>query len=118
MASAHEHAVEAIEEAKAEHTIEATPVEEAPAAIESLYSPEVQQAEEPVLSYAGESAPAGEEAPIAAPSSTAPSTVQPEMNEDVAKVLAKMNPDVLQAVTREILKPVVEALVKDEFNRK
>jgi hypothetical protein len=36
----------------------------------------------------------------------------------VAKVLAKMNPDVLQAVTREILKPVVEALVKDELNKK
>jgi len=29
-----------------------------------------------------------------------------------------MNPEVLQAVTREILKPVVEALVKDELHRK
>ncbi len=40
------------------------------------------------------------------------------MDDLVAKVLAKMSPDVLQAVTREILKPVVEAMVKEELKSK
>jgi CheY-like chemotaxis protein len=40
------------------------------------------------------------------------------MDDLVAKVLAKLSPDVLQAVTREILKPVVEAMVKEEMNSK
>ena len=43
---------------------------------------------------------------------------EPKMEDLVAKVLAKMNPEMLQAVTREILKPVVEAMVKDELNAK
>lgn len=42
----------------------------------------------------------------------------PSMDDLVAKVLANMNPEVLQAVTREILKPVVEALVKEELKSK
>ena len=42
----------------------------------------------------------------------------PNMDDLVAKVLAKMNPDMLQAVTREILKPVVEAMVKEELKSK
>ncbi len=42
----------------------------------------------------------------------------PSMDELVAKVLAKMSPEVLQAVTREILKPVVEAIVKEEMKSK
>jgi hypothetical protein len=29
-----------------------------------------------------------------------------------------MNPEVLQAVTREILKPLVEAMIKDEMQKK
>ena len=40
------------------------------------------------------------------------------MDEVVAKILAKLNPEVLQAVTREILKPVVEAMVKEELQKK
>src|SRR5229473_1057775 len=40
------------------------------------------------------------------------------MDELVAKVLARMSPEVLQAVTREILKPVVEAMVKEEMQSK
>ncbi len=40
------------------------------------------------------------------------------MDDLVAKVLAKMSPEVLQAVTREILKPVVEAMVKEELKAK
>ena len=52
------------------------------------------------------------ETPAAVP---APS---PSMDELVARVLAKMSPDVLQAVTREILKPVIEAMVKEEMKSK
>lgn len=40
------------------------------------------------------------------------------MDDVVARVLAKMSPEVLQAVTREILKPVVEAMVKEELKSK
>ena len=40
------------------------------------------------------------------------------MDDVVAKVLARMSPEVLQAVTREILKPVVEAMVKEEMKLK
>src|SRR5260370_15997283 len=45
------------------------------------------------------------------------SAAGPNMDEIVAKVLAKMNPEVFQAVTREILKPLFEAIVKDELTK-
>jgi CheY-like chemotaxis protein len=35
----------------------------------------------------------------------------------VARVFARMSPDVLQDVTREILKPVIEAIVRDELKK-
>jgi CheY-like chemotaxis protein len=54
----------------------------------------------------------------AAETSAAPSTPEPNLDELVAKVLAKMSPDVLQAVTRDILKSVVEGIVRDELNSK
>jgi len=47
--------------------------------------------------------------------SSAPET---DMEAMVAKILSKLNPDVLQALTREILKPVIESIVKDELNAK
>ena len=50
-------------------------------------------------------------APVAVPEAK-----QPDMDALVARVLEKMSPDMLQKVTREILKPVIEALVKDELN--
>jgi CheY-like chemotaxis protein len=118
MATAHEHVVEAIEEAKAEQETEPAPVEEAPAVVENLYSPEIPEAQEPLPSYAGEPEPAPVEASVASSAAGEVSLVEANMDELVAKILAKMNPDVLQAVTREILKPVVEALVKDELNKK
>jgi len=118
MATAHEHVVEAIEEAKAEQTMDAAPVEEAPAEVESLYTPEVPAAEESLLSFAAEPEPAIADVPAVAPLAATPSSAEANMDELVAKVLAKMNPEVLQAVTREILKPVVEALVKDELSKK
>jgi CheY-like chemotaxis protein len=45
-------------------------------------------------------------------------TAQSSMDDLVAKVLANLSPDVLQAVTREILKPVVAAMVKEEMKSK
>jgi CheY-like chemotaxis protein len=46
------------------------------------------------------------------------SAAETDMEAMVAKILAKLNPDVLQALTREILKPVIETIVKDELNAK
>jgi CheY-like chemotaxis protein len=57
-------------------------------------------------------------APAVQASTAATSAREPNMDELVAKVLAKMNPDVLQAVTRDILKSVVEGIVRDELNSK
>jgi CheY-like chemotaxis protein len=117
MATAHEQVAQAIEEAKAQQVSESAPVEQAAAQIESLYSPEPHEearaAEEPVAAASELQPPAAE-----APSPLAASPSEPDMDELVAKVLAKMSPEVLQAVTREILKPVVEALVKDELGKK
>jgi hypothetical protein len=41
-----------------------------------------------------------------------------EMDAVVANVLSKLSPEVLQAVTREILKPVIAAMVQDELKLK
>jgi CheY-like chemotaxis protein len=122
MATAHEHVVEAIEEAKAEQEVDGAPVDDPPvleaAAIESLYSPEAPQTEASLPSFPAEPETAASEVPAATSRASEALSVEASMDEIVAKVLAKMNPDVLQAVTREILKPVVEALVKDELNKK
>jgi hypothetical protein len=89
-------AVEAIREEAAHVAEDAThPTEQYNADGTSFYAPE-----------------ALVEAPAAA---AAPA---PSMDDLVARVLAKMSPEVLQAVTREILKPVVEALVKEEMKSK
>ena len=56
------------------------------------------------------------EAPIPAAAPVAePEAKQPDMDALVARVLEKISPDVMQKVTHEILKPVVEALVKEEL---
>ncbi|HZC66178.1 MAG TPA: response regulator [Candidatus Dormibacteraeota bacterium] len=39
-------------------------------------------------------------------------------DEVVARVLAGLSPEVMQAITRELLKPVVEAMVKEELKKK
>ena len=64
-----------------------------------------------------------EEAALVAEAAPAPvvghmATDEPKMDDLVAKVLAKLNPEMLQSITREILKPVVEAMVRDELNSK
>jgi CheY-like chemotaxis protein len=122
MATAHEHVVEAIEEVKAELPTAGAEASQEAAPIEHLYSPAAPEIQETPYAVSPETettaseleAAAVPDAPIAR--EIAPET--PEIDELVARVLAKMSPDVLQAVTREILKPVVEALVKDELNKK
>lgn len=64
---------------------------------------------------------AQEEEVIVVPNGVPPTSAPPaasNMDDLVRKVLAKMSPEVLQAVTREILKPVVEAMVKEELKPK
>ncbi len=41
-----------------------------------------------------------------------------DMDALIAKVLARMSPDVMQTLTRELLKPMVAALVEDELKNK
>jgi len=57
-------------------------------------------------------------APATEASVAAASAPEPSMDDLVAKVLAKVSPEVLQAVTRDILKSVVEGIVRDELNSK
>jgi CheY-like chemotaxis protein len=121
MASAREHVVEAIEEVKAEQPVETAPEAESAAPIESLYSPATPEVEDKIHAASNEPDVVASEAlaePTHAPASNGTAPVATDMDELVARVLAKMSPEVLQAVTREILKPVVEALVKDELNKK
>ena len=56
--------------------------------------------------------------PGPAPTPAAAEVQQPDMDALVARVVAKMSPEVLQRVTQEILKPVIEALIKDELATK
>ena len=117
-----------------------SPVEEihkpeaAPEAVEPHVAPEVHEAspdetqEVPVYKPEAPSwaAPAPvKEAPVAeAPVAEAPipeaapalDPKQSDIEALVARVLEKMSPDVMQKVTHEILKPVIEALVKEELN--
>jgi len=55
---------------------------------------------------------------LEAPREATEAKAQPDMDELVARVLGKMNPEVLQKVTHEILKPVIEAIVRDELSSK
>ena len=80
---------------------------EAPAAPVPSFEPQVERIAEPT---AGETRAEGR--------AEAAQSAQPDMDELVARVLTKMNPDVLQKVTREILKPVIEAIVRDELDSK
>jgi CheY-like chemotaxis protein len=121
MATAHEHVVEAIEEVRAVQPAETAPEIESAAPIESLYSQATSEVQEKIHAATNEPEVVANEAlaePAYAPASNGTAPVATDIDELVARVLAKMSPEVLQAVTREILKPVVEALVKDELNKK
>jgi CheY-like chemotaxis protein len=80
---------------------------EAPAAPVPSFEPRVETIAEP---KAGESRTEAR--------AEAAQSAQPDMDELVQRVLAKMNPDVLQKVTRELLKPVIEAIIRDELDSK
>jgi hypothetical protein len=104
--------VEASEVAKAIIEQAALPA----ATVEAIREEAAQVAEDVVKSavepVAVEASITPQPAAIEAPAPT------PSMDDLVAKVLANMSPEVLQAVTREILKPVVEAMVKEELKGK
>jgi len=51
---------------------------------------------------------AAEPAPVAAPN----------VDDVVAKVLSRIDPSALQAMTKELLKPVIESIVREELNKK
>jgi CheY-like chemotaxis protein len=90
--------------------VEAIREEAAQVAEDAIHAPE-QQTEQQTSDGGSFYAPeALVEAPAPAPT--------PSMDDLVARVLARMSPEVLQAVTREILKPVVEAMVKEEMQSK
>ena len=111
----------AAHETGSESILSVQPTVEAVSAIEALLSPVTQEILHEEAAHAvAEEAPAVHEALKAgaiATNETAP-VAAPNMEELVAKVLARMNPDALQAITREILKPLVEAMLKDELQKK
>jgi CheY-like chemotaxis protein len=104
--------VEAIREEAAQVAEDATFILETPETVSSEGNSFYAQEEGEVLE--SNNLPAQATAPAAPPAATP----APNMDDLVARVLAKMNPEVLQAVTREILKPVVEAMVQEELKSK
>lgn len=91
-----------------------------PYASESLLAPvATEELKEEMPSLNKTQGTASTEATVAQPASevAAPATTL-STDELVAQVLAKMNPEVLQAVTREILKPIVQAMVKEQLEKK
>ena len=50
--------------------------------------------------------------------STHPTATQAEVDAMVAKVLSRLSPEVMQAVTRELFKPIIASLVQDELKSK
>jgi hypothetical protein len=130
MSAAYEPAVEppVAEAAPVEEPVFSPAVSEDIPAIESLLSPETKEILQEEAAHAvAEELPfeptveqevvSAYAAPVLSEPAAAPSSA-PDMDEIVAKVLAKMNPEVLQTVTREILKPLVEAMIKDELTKK
>jgi hypothetical protein len=115
-----EEAVTSLEKPAALELPHVSAIEDLPA-IETLLSPETKEIlQEETAQAIAEQQPELLESTYAgsADVSEPASAAAPNMDEIVAKVLAKMNPEVLQAVTREILKPLVEAMVKDELTKK
>jgi CheY-like chemotaxis protein len=78
----------------------------------------VSHIEAPVAEEPSQMTGAGEEVVHHAEPTPTAEAQQPDMDALVARVVAKMNPDVLQKMTREILKPVIEALIKEELASK
>ena len=115
-----EEAATSLEKPAAPELPHGSAIEDLPA-IETLLSPETKEIlQEETAQAVAEQQPELLESTYSgsADVSEPASAAAPNMDEIVAKVLAKMNPEVLQAVTREILKPLVEAMVKDELTKK
>ena len=53
-----------------------------------------------------------------APVVVSPPQAPVDVDDVVARVLGKLDPEMLEKVTREILKPMIEAIVRDEINSK
>jgi CheY-like chemotaxis protein len=106
-------AIEAIQEEAAQHFVPSQMIQEqvslSSAAVEAIREEAAQVTEDAQHEAA---------APVVEASAAATSASEPNMDELVAKVLAKVSPEVLQAVTRDILKSVVEGIVRDELNSK
>jgi len=88
-----------------------------PAATEEAIREEAAQVVEEITHESEEPAPQAEVSPERS-IEEAPAVLAPSVDEMVAKVLAKMDPSVLQAMTRELLKPVIETIVREELNKK
>jgi len=94
---------------------------EAVSSIESLLLPATQEVlHEEAAQAVAEQAPTAQALSglVQSVSNEAAPAAQPNLDEIVAKVLAKMNPDVMETVTREILRPLVEAMIKNELQKK
>jgi CheY-like chemotaxis protein len=114
-----ERATEAVSEAT-QQVIEETALP--PAAVEAIREEAAQVAEDATHGAGQQSGEAtnfyAPEELVEAPSADPATAPAASMDDLVARVLARMSPEVLQAVTREILKPVVEAMVKEEMKSK
>jgi CheY-like chemotaxis protein len=85
----------------------------------SYISPiETREAEAPIAADESAQVTHAAEAVVHQAEPAAAEAQQLDMDALVARVVAKMSPDVLQRVTQEILKPVIEALIKDELASK
>jgi CheY-like chemotaxis protein len=92
---------------------------ESPAAAEPTFeavTPLVDETQEVSVHHESESISSS--SAVAEPESSPVPTYESEMDELVARVLTKMSPDLLQKLTREILKPVIETIVRDELSGK
>ncbi|MBZ5527926.1 MAG: response regulator [Acidobacteriia bacterium] len=64
------------------------------------------------------SAPVASTAPATPAAQPVPAASSADADATVARILEKMSPEMLQTVTRELLKPVIQALVKEELDKK
>ena len=114
----HPAAVEVVEHSAPDPAAELVPEpvsSSLPAATEEAIREEAAQVVEESAHTVEEAAPETPQVQSVPEAVTAP---QPSVDDLVAKVLAKMDPSVLQAMTRELLKPVIESIVRDELNKK
>ncbi len=64
------------------------------------------------------STPVASTAPAPPAAQPAPTDPGSETDATVARILERMSPEMLQTVTRELLKPVIQALIKEELDKK